>query len=117
MCVFVGMDFGQPRRSDKDTDAEFFFKLALQSLKIAFACLNLATGKFPIASIRLALWARTEQVAAVLVEQNSGNHLHQWTCVFSHHEIILNIRQAATPADLCVKKTMSGLYARLSTNT
>ena len=89
MCVFVGMDFGQPRRSDKDTDAEFFFKLALQGLKIAFAYLNLASGKFPITGIRFALRAGTEQVAAVLVEQNSGNHLHQWTCVFSHHEIIL----------------------------
>ena len=89
MCVFVGMDFGQPRRSGKDTDTEFFFKLALQGLKIAFACLNLAAGKFPIAGIRLALRARTEQVAAVFVEQNSGNHLHQWTCVFSHHELIL----------------------------
>ena len=89
MCVFVGMDFGQPRRSDKDTDAEFFFKLALQGLKIAFAYLNLASGKFPITGIRFALRAGTEQVAAVLVEQNSGNHLHQWTCVFSYHEIIL----------------------------
>ena len=89
MCVFVGMDFGQPRRSGKDTDTEFFFKLALQGLKIAFACLNLASGKFPIAGIRFSFGAGTEQVAAVLVEQNSGNHLHQWTCVFSHHELIL----------------------------
>ena len=89
MCVFVGMGFGQPRRSSKDTDTEFFFKLALQGLKVALACLNLAAGKFPIAGIGLALWAGTKQVAAVLVEQNSGNHLHQWTCVFSHHELIL----------------------------
>ena len=104
MCVFVGMDFGQPRRSGKDMDAEVFFKFALQSLKIAFASFHLAAGKFPIAGIRLALRAGTEQVAAVLVEQNPGNHLHQGTCVFSHHEIILTMRQAATPADLCVKK-------------
>ena len=68
MCVFVGMDFGQPRSSGKDTDTEFFFKLALQGLKIAFACLNLAAGKFPITGIRFTLGAGTEQVAAVLVE-------------------------------------------------
>ena len=89
MCVFVGMDFRQPRRSGKDTDTEFFFKLALQGLEVGFARFDFAACKFPITGIRLTLWAGTKQVAAVLVEQNSGNHLHQWTCVFSHHELIL----------------------------
>lgn len=115
MCVFVGMDFGQPRRSGKDTDAEFFFKLALQGLKIAFAGFHLAAGKFPIAGIRLALRAGTEQVAAVLVEQIPAT-----TCTKGRvSSVIMRLFLYVAGSDTCRfmrKKTMSGLCARLLTN-
>ena len=57
--MFVGMDFGQPRRGGEDADAEFFFKLTLQGLEVGFARFDFAAGKFPISGIGLALPATT----------------------------------------------------------
>jgi hypothetical protein len=44
-------------------DSELFLEFSLQSLKEAFACLDLAAGKFPIARIRFADGSLTHQKA------------------------------------------------------
>ena len=78
------MDFGQPRRGGEDADAEFFFKLALQGLEVGFARFDFAAGKFLISGIGFAFGAGTEQVVAVLVEQDAGNDADKGAGVLGH---------------------------------
>ena len=56
-----------------DADTEFFFEFALQRGGFAFAGLDLAAGKFPIAGIRLACRTGRQQVFALAVQDDADD--------------------------------------------